>query len=75
MASTVEELTGAAAIDPGVEDVVANSARNRGNAPPGDQTMVAGRRVPAVARRVRDYIFNPWVDCSRASQFFNGGCH
>jgi NADH-quinone oxidoreductase subunit D len=40
MASTVEELTGPAAIDPGVEDVVANSARNRGNAPPGDQTMV-----------------------------------
>jgi len=40
MASTVEELTGAAAIDPGIEDVVANSARNRGNAPPSDQTMV-----------------------------------
>ncbi len=40
MASTVEELTGPAAIDPGVEDVIANSARNRGNAPPGDQTMV-----------------------------------
>ena len=40
MASTVEELTGAAAIDPGIEDVVANSARNRGNAPPGDQTMI-----------------------------------
>ena len=40
MASTVEELTGTAAIDPGVEDVFANSARNRGNAPPADQTMV-----------------------------------
>src|ERR1700748_3036258 len=40
MASTVEELTGIAAIDPGIEDVVANSARNRGNAPPGDQTMI-----------------------------------
>jgi NADH-quinone oxidoreductase subunit D len=40
MASTVEELTGAAAIDPGVEDVIANSARNRGNAPPADQTMI-----------------------------------
>jgi NADH-quinone oxidoreductase subunit D len=40
MASTVEELTGAAAIDPGIDDVIANSARNRGNTPPGDQTMV-----------------------------------
>jgi NADH-quinone oxidoreductase subunit D len=40
MASTVEELTGPAAIDPGVEDVVANSTRNRENAPPSDQTMV-----------------------------------
>ncbi|MGD0444317.1 MAG: NADH dehydrogenase (quinone) subunit D [Edaphobacter sp.] len=40
MATTVEELTGAAAIDPGVEDVVANTARNRQNAPPADQTMV-----------------------------------
>jgi NADH-quinone oxidoreductase subunit D len=40
MASTVEELTGPAAIDPGVEDVVANSTRNRENAPPTDQTMV-----------------------------------
>jgi NADH-quinone oxidoreductase subunit D len=40
MASTVEELTGIAAVDPGVEDVIANSARNRGNAPPADQTMV-----------------------------------
>jgi NADH-quinone oxidoreductase subunit D len=40
MASTVEELTGAAAIDPGIEDVVANSTRNRRNAPPGDQTMI-----------------------------------
>jgi NADH-quinone oxidoreductase subunit D len=40
MASTVEELTGAAAIDPGIEDVVANSARNRQNPPSKDQTMV-----------------------------------
>jgi NADH-quinone oxidoreductase subunit D len=40
MASTVEELTGPAALDPGVEDVVANSARNRTNAAPNDQTMV-----------------------------------
>ncbi len=40
MASTVEELTGAAAINPGIEDVVANSAHNRGNAPPADQTMI-----------------------------------
>jgi NADH-quinone oxidoreductase subunit D len=40
MASTVEELTGPAAIVPGIEDVVANGARNRGNTPPSDQTMV-----------------------------------
>jgi NADH-quinone oxidoreductase subunit D len=40
MASTVEEIAGAPALDPGIEDVVANSARNRGNAPPGDQTMI-----------------------------------
>ena len=40
MASTIDELTGAAAIDPGIEDVIANTARNRGNAPPSDQTMV-----------------------------------
>jgi NADH-quinone oxidoreductase subunit D len=40
MASTVEELTGLAAVDPGIEDVVANAARNRGNTPPSDQTMV-----------------------------------
>jgi NADH-quinone oxidoreductase subunit D len=40
MASPVEELTGPAAIDPGVEDVVANSARNRQNPPAQDQTMV-----------------------------------
>jgi NADH-quinone oxidoreductase subunit D len=40
MASTVEELTGSAAITPGIEDVIANSARNRGNAPPTDQTMI-----------------------------------
>jgi NADH-quinone oxidoreductase subunit D len=36
----VEEITGAAAIDPGIEDVVANSARNRVNPPAKDQTMV-----------------------------------
>jgi NADH-quinone oxidoreductase subunit D len=40
MASTVEELTGVAAVDPGVEDVVANTGLNRGNTPPADQTMV-----------------------------------
>jgi NADH-quinone oxidoreductase subunit D len=40
MASTVEELTGPAAIDPGVEDVIANAARNRQNEPAKDQTMV-----------------------------------
>jgi NADH-quinone oxidoreductase subunit D len=40
MASTVEELTGIAAVDPGVEDVVANTGLNRGNTPPADQTMV-----------------------------------
>jgi NADH-quinone oxidoreductase subunit D len=40
MASPVEELTGPAAIDPGVEDVFANSARNRLNPPSKDQTMV-----------------------------------
>src|ERR1700688_1455915 len=36
----VEEITGAAAIDPGIEDVVDNSARNRQNPPSSDQTMV-----------------------------------
>jgi len=40
MTLPVEELTGPAAIDPGVEDVVANSARNRVNPPSKDQTMV-----------------------------------
>src|SRR6195256_2495860 len=40
MASPVEELTGPAAIDPGVEDVVANSSRNHMNPPAQDQTMV-----------------------------------
>src|SRR5205823_5866273 len=40
MASTVEELTGPAAIDPGVEDVIANAASNRVNPPGRDQTMV-----------------------------------
>ena len=36
----VEDITGAAALDPGIEDVVANSARNRANEAPKDQTMV-----------------------------------
>jgi NADH-quinone oxidoreductase subunit D len=36
----VEEITGAAAIDPGVDDVFANAARNRLNPPAQDQTMV-----------------------------------
>jgi len=36
----LEQITGAAALDPGVEDVVANSAQNRNNAAPKDQTMV-----------------------------------
>jgi NADH-quinone oxidoreductase subunit D len=36
----VEEITGGAAIDPGVEDVFANAARNRMNPPAQDQTMV-----------------------------------
>ena len=40
MTPPVQELTGPAAIDPGVEDVVANSARNRDNPPSQDQTMV-----------------------------------
>jgi NADH-quinone oxidoreductase subunit D len=40
MSPIVEEITGPAAIDPGVEDVVANSARNRANSPAQDQTMV-----------------------------------
>jgi NADH-quinone oxidoreductase subunit D len=40
MASTVEELTGIAAVDPGVEDVIANSGQNRQNPPGKDQTMV-----------------------------------
>jgi NADH-quinone oxidoreductase subunit D len=40
MAPTVHELTGPAAIDPGIEDVVANAARNRTNPPSEDQTMV-----------------------------------
>ncbi|HEX3374918.1 MAG TPA: NADH dehydrogenase (quinone) subunit D [Edaphobacter sp.] len=39
-AHDVEEITGAAAIDPGVEDVFANAARNRLNPPAQDQTMV-----------------------------------
>jgi NADH-quinone oxidoreductase subunit D len=40
MAPLVEDITGPAAIDPGIEDVVANSARNRQNPPAQDQTMV-----------------------------------
>jgi NADH-quinone oxidoreductase subunit D len=40
MAPLVEEITGPKAIDPGIEDVVANSARNRQNPPGQDQTMV-----------------------------------
>jgi NADH-quinone oxidoreductase subunit D len=40
MASTVEELTGPAAIDPGIDDVIANAARNRDNPSAKDQTMV-----------------------------------
>jgi len=40
MAPLVEEITGPAAIDPGIEDVVANSAHNRQNPPAQDQTMV-----------------------------------
>jgi NADH-quinone oxidoreductase subunit D len=40
MSLPVEELTGPAAIDPGVEDVFANSARNRLNPASKDQTMV-----------------------------------
>jgi NADH-quinone oxidoreductase subunit D len=36
----VEDITGAAALDPGVEDVIANSARNRQNPEGQDQTMV-----------------------------------
>jgi NADH-quinone oxidoreductase subunit D len=39
-AHDVEEITGPAAIDPGIEDVIANSARNRVNPPSQDQTMV-----------------------------------
>jgi NADH-quinone oxidoreductase subunit D len=39
-AHDVEEITGPAAIDPGVEDVFANAARNRLNPPAQDQTMV-----------------------------------
>ncbi|WP_158941907.1 NADH dehydrogenase (quinone) subunit D [Granulicella sp. S190] len=40
MTPPVEEITGPTAIDPGVDDVFANSARNRQNTPPQDQTMV-----------------------------------
>ena len=40
MAPLVEEITGPKAIDPGIEDVVANSVRNRQNPPGQDQTMV-----------------------------------
>ncbi len=38
--SPVHEITGAAAIDPGVEDVLKDAALNRLNEPPADQTMV-----------------------------------
>src|ERR1700753_1876221 len=40
MTPPVEELTGVAAIDPSIDDVVANSARNRQNPPSSDQTMI-----------------------------------
>jgi len=40
VSAPVADITGPAAIDPGIEDVVANSARNRQNTPPNDQTMV-----------------------------------
>jgi NADH-quinone oxidoreductase subunit D len=40
MSPIVEEITGPAAVDPGVEDIIANSARNRANSPAQDQTMV-----------------------------------
>src|SRR5580693_5382711 len=40
MSLPIEELTGPAAIDPGVVDVFANSARNRLNPASKDQTMV-----------------------------------
>src|SRR5579859_1657749 len=39
-AHDVEEITGRAAIDPGIDDVIANSVRNRVNPPSQDQTMV-----------------------------------
>ncbi|MBB5339264.1 NADH dehydrogenase (quinone) subunit D [Tunturiibacter gelidoferens] len=40
MTPPVEELTGVAAINPGIDDLIANSARNRQNPPSGDQTMI-----------------------------------
>src|SRR5258707_15711063 len=40
MAPLVEEITGSAAIGPGIEDVVANPIRNRQTPPGQDQTMV-----------------------------------
>src|ERR1700735_5263456 len=40
MTPPVEELTGVAAIDPGIDDLIANSARNRQNPPARDQTMI-----------------------------------
>ena len=40
MTPPVAELTGAAAIDPGIDDVISNSARNRQNSPSQDQTMI-----------------------------------
>lgn len=40
MQDVVQEITGAAAVDPGIDDVIANSAHNRQNPPSGDQTMI-----------------------------------
>ncbi len=40
MTPPVEEITGAAAIDPGIDDVISNAARNRQNPPSQDQTMI-----------------------------------
>jgi NADH-quinone oxidoreductase subunit D len=43
MTPPVEELPGVAPIDavnPGIDDLIANSARNRQNPPPSDQTMI-----------------------------------
>ncbi|MGF7180009.1 NADH dehydrogenase (quinone) subunit D [Tunturiibacter psychrotolerans] len=43
MTPPVEELTGVTPVDavnPGIDDLIANSARNRQNPPPNDQTMI-----------------------------------